>query len=425
MMKFGNSAVVRNASWIILGKILQMLINLVVGLLTARYLGPANYGLIGYAQAFTVFFSAFCTLGINSIIVKEILDAHENEGEILGTSLGLQAISSLLSVLTIIGISFVLDASEPHTQLVVALYSISVIFRIFEVFDYWFQSRLESKKSAMASLTAYIITSTYKVLLLVLGKPVEYFAVATSLDYLCIAVMLVALYFRENGERLSFSWKYGKALLGKSHHYILSGLMVAIYAQTDKIMLKQMIGDAENGYYATALSLCSVWCFVLAAIITSLNPVIMQAHKEDKEKYAKLNRLLYSIVFYVSAAVSLCFVFLGDWLIPLMYGEVYLPASVPLKILTWQTAFSYLGVARNTWIVCENKQKYLKSIYISAAIVNVILNVLLIPIWGAAGAAVASLMAQITTVMIVPLFIREMRENTVMIVDAILLRKIK
>lgn len=425
LLSLKNNRVIRNAGWLIAGKIIQSLINLVVGLLTARYLGPGNYGLISYAAAYTSFFTSFCTLGINSVIVKELIDAPEKEGEVLGTSLGLRAISSTLSAITIVGISFLLDANEPETHLVVALYSVSIIFHIFEVFDYWFQSRLQSKKSAMASLAAYVITSLYKIILLMLDKPVTYFALATSVDYICIAVILVGLYIRENGKKLSFSWDYGKDLLGKSCHYILSGLMVAVYAQTDKIMLKQMISDTENGYYATALSLCNVWCFILSAIISSLNPIIMQAHKEDKKKFGRLNRLLYCIVFYISAVVSVCFTVLGEWLVPLMYGEAYLPAAMPLKILTWQTAFSYLGVARNAWIVCENKQKYLKYIYISAALANVVLNWLFIPVWGASGAAFASLVAQITTVMIAPFFIKQMRENSVMMVDAMLLRGIR
>lgn len=420
-----NNRVVKNAGWLITGKIIQGLINLIVGLLTARYLGPSNYGLINYAAAYTGFITSFCTLGINSVIVKELIDAPEHEGQVLGTSLGLRAVSSVLSVITIIGISLFLDANEPETQLVVALYSIGSIFHIFEVFDYWFQFQLKSKKTAMASLAAYIITSVYKVMLFVFDKPVEYFAVATSVDYICIAIILVVMYIRCKGGRLSFSWNYGKSLLEKSHHYILSGMMIAIYAQTDKIMLKQMINDTENGYYATALYLCSAWCFVLMAIINSFNPVIMQAYNENREKFNRLNRLLYAIVFYISAVISFCFMLLGDWLIPMIYGVAYLPAVTPLKILTWQTAFSYLGTARDAWIVCKNKQKYLKYIYMSAALTNVMLNYWFIPVWGATGAAAASLITQIITVMITPFFIEDVRQNSVLMIEAILLRKIK
>lgn len=84
----------------------------------------------------------------------------------------------------------------------------------------------------------------------------------------------------------------------------------------------------------------------------------------------------------------------------ILYGETYLPAVGPLRIVVWYTAFSYLGVARNAWMVCENRQKYLKYLYISAAALNIVLNLALIPPWGASGAAAASLITQISTTVI-------------------------
>ena len=422
---FLKNKIVKNASWLIVGKIIQMVINLVVGILTARYLGPSNYGLINYAGAYTAFFASLCTLGINSVIVKEFVDAPNEDGKILGTSLGLRAISSMLSALTIIGISMVVDANEPTTKLVVVLCSIGVVFHIFELFNYWFQYRLQSKKTAIATLIAYIITAIYKIILLASGSSVIWFALATSVDYICIAVILFAFYKKDKGGKLSFSWKYGKSILKKSYHFILHGLMVAVYGQTDKIMLKHMINETEIGYYSTAVAICSMWGFVMSAIIDSMIPPIMEAFNKNKEKYNQMNRLLYCIIFYVSMVVSLAFIFFGDVAINILYGEAYLPASAPLKIITWYTAFSYWGVARNAWIVCENKQKYLKYIYLSAAAANVILNIIFIPPFGAVGAAIASLAAQIVTTLIVPFFIKDMRENSIMMVESVIFKGIR
>jgi len=419
-----RNRVVSNASWLIAGKCIQILINLVVGLLTARYLGPSNYGLINYGAAYTGFFSAVCTLGINSVIVKEFIDHPGEEGKILGTSLGLRIASGFLSVITIVSISFVLDSGEPETVTVVALCSIGIIFHVFEVFNYWFQAKLQAKRTAIAALVAYSLTAAYKIILLILGKSVTFFALATSVDYLCVASVLLFFYRKDKGGKLSFSWAYGKQLLQKSCPYILAGLMVSIYAQTDKLMLKQYLDEAAIGYYSTASSLCNMWCFLLSAIITSLNPVIMESHKENPLRYRQLNLLLYGIVFWMSAVVSVGFTVCGKWIIRLLYGDPYLPAAAPLKVITWYTAFSYLGVARNAWVVCENKQKYLTPIYISAAVANVVLNLIFIPIWGTVGAAFASLVARIVTVMIAPFFIRGMRENSIMMLDAILLKGI-
>lgn len=424
LKKWFQNRIVQNAGWLIVGRVAQLAINLIVGLLTARYLGPANYGLIGYAAAYTGFFCSLCTLGINSILAKEFIDNPGDEGEILGTSLFMRMISSVLSAVVILCIVYIADQGDRTTMAVVGLTTIGMVFQIFEVFRYWFQSRLQSKVTALVSLAAYMIMAAYKVLLLLLGKNVVWFAFAAAVDHICLAIFLMIAYRKHGGGRLSVSLERGKVLLKKSCHFILPGLMVAVYAQTDKIMLKQMISEAELGFYSTAVSLCNVWCFVLSAIIDSVYPEIAQTHKTDRNLYQKRNRQLYAAVFYISAAVSIVITLLARPAVYILYGEAYLPAAAPLRVITWYTAFSYLGVARNAWIVCENKQKYLIWVYASAALSNVVLNLLLIPLWGATGAALASLAAQVVTTMIAPFFIKELRENAKMMVDAILWRNI-
>lgn len=129
-------------------------------------------------------------------------------------------------------------------------------------------------------------------------------------------------------------------------------------------------------------------------------------------------------MFYVSAAVSVVIALLGKYVIWLLYGQAYLPAAAPLRVITWYTAFSYLGVARNAWVVCEGKQRYLKYLYLSAAVINVVLNLLLIPGGGAVGAAAASLLTQAATILAAPMLIPAMRENTRLMLQAILLRDV-
>ena len=414
-----------NAGWLIAGRVIQMAVNFFVGLLSARYLGPANYGLIGYANAYTAFFTAFCTLGINSLLVKEFIDHPGEEGRIIGTTLGLRAVSSILSALVILSFVSFINAGEPVTILVVALASIGMVFQIFETFNYWFQSRLQSRVTAMATLAAYLVSAAYKVYLMAAGKSVVWFALVSFLDYLCLGGILLWEYFRNQGGKFSFSWSYGKNLLSRSCHFILPGLMIAVYGQTDKVMLKQMIDASEIGYYNTAVSICSVWCFVLGAIIDSMYPAIMEAHNSDHDLFEKRNRQLYAAVFYLSMLVSLFFTVFAHPIIYILYGKSYLPTVEPLRIITWYTAFSYLGVARNPWIVSENRQKYLFPVYASAAVSNVFLNLLLIPRWGASGAAVASLIAQIVTTMVAPFFLKGLRRNSQLMLEAIFLRKLR
>ena len=424
MNRITQNKVVRNASWLVGGKAVNMILAFFIGLLTARYLGPNNYGLINYATAYTTFFASLCTLGINSVIVKEFIDYPNEEGETIGTTLVLRCASSMLSALMICGISFIIDKKDPLTLIVVALCSISLIFQVFDTFNYWFQAHLQSKCSAIATTVAYIILSVYRIVLLVLGASVKWFALASSIDYFAVAIALIVFYKKLKGPKMSFSLAKAKRLLFYGGHFIIAGLMVSIYGSTDKLMLKQFLDETSVGYYSTALGLCNIWTFVLTAIIDSMYPIIMEERNSNYQKYLKRNRQLYAIVFYVSLAVSIVFSVAGPLIVKLLYGEAYLPAVSPLRVITWYVAFSYLGVARNAWMVSEHKQKYLVILYTGAAAINVILNVVLIPVWGTVGAAVASLITQISTVIGIPFFIKELRPNSKMMIQAVFLRDV-
>lgn len=423
--KIYKSKEFKNASWLIIGRIIQMILSFAVSIFTARYLGPKNYGVINYAGAYVAFFTSLCTLGINSVIIKDFVDHPEEQGTTIGTTLVLRFVSSVLSVTMCVGIVSIVDYGDATTIGVTALCAVALVFQIFDTVNYWFQARYQSKITAMATLIAYLAISVYKIVLLILKKNILWFAFANSVDYIFLSMVLMTAYKKNNGPGLSFSWSKGKYLLRNSYHYILSGMMVAIYGQTDKLMLKQMLGDASVGYYSLATAINSMWVFVLAAIIDSMFPTIVSLYRHNKKEFEKKNRQLYAIVIYTSIFVAVMFILFGKIAIQIIYGKEYLPAATPLKIVTGYTIFSYLGVARGAWIVCENKQKYLKYMYVSAAVINVMLNFFLIPLWGASGSALASLITQVCTCMILPYFIKDMRPNVKLMIQGFLLRGIK
>lgn len=423
---FTKNKEVKNAGWIIAGKVSQLLLSLAVSIFTARYLGPGNYGLINYASAFVIFFTSFCTLGINSVIIKNFVDYPKEQGTAIGSAIIARMISSFLSVLLIFGIVSFTDRGDAESISVVLLCSFSLLFQPFDIIVYWFQNRYESKVTALVSFLAYVLTTLYKIMLLVLNKGIKWFALATCMDYFAIAILLIIAYKMHGGPNLHFSFDKCKQLLSKSQHYILSGMMIAIYGQTDKFMLKHMLDEASVGYYSLATTINNMWVFVLAAIIDSVYPTILRLYADrNMEAYNRKNRQLYAIVIYVSAAVALLFTLFGKPLIGVFYGNAYIPSYQPLKYIVWYTVFSYLGVARNAWIVCENKQKYLKYLYLAAAVVNILLNYLFIPVWGATGAAFASFVTQFLTAIVLPFLIKPLRSNVKLMADAFLLRKIR
>lgn len=415
---------VRNAGWIVGGRLTNKVLSFLVGVLTARYLGPGNYGLIGYVTAYITFFSALSNLGLNSVIIKEFADNPQDEGLAMGTTMGLRAVSSLLSAVMIVGVVAVADGGDKTTIIVAMLSSMGLLFQIFDVLKKWFQSRLQSKYAAIATVISYGVISAYKIILLMTAKSVEWFALSTALEYCVEAIFLLAVYKKHNGPKFGFSWEKGKNLLRASSGYIVSAVMVSVYASTDRLMLKHMLDGASVGYYTLSVTLSNIWVFLLEAVIDSMYPTVVQAHGKDKALFRQRNRQLYAIVLYLAIAVSAGICLLANPLVSVLYGKEYLPAVAPLRVVVWYTAFSYLGVARNPWMVCENKQKYLPSLYFGAAVINVILNWAMIPLWGPTGAALASLITQISTTVILPALIPPLRPNAKLMIEALLLKDV-
>lgn len=423
-MQLLKNKVVKNASWIIMARVAQMVISLFIGMVTARYLGPSNYGIINYTESIVAFFLSICTLGLDGIIVKELLDRPSEEGNTLGTAIGLRMISSAISVVLIVLLITFLKPRDPLYGYVAFIQSLALMFQSFEIIQYWYQSKLMSKTTAIVQFIAYIGKASYRIVILVLEKDVIWFAAASVIDAALIAVMLFFVYKYDCKQKLHFCLDLGQRMLKCSYHFILSGLMVAIYNQMDKVMLGNMLDDTAVGYYSAASTICNIWAFVLMAIIDSGRPVIMESYSLNREKFKKRLRQLYAVIFWIGVAVSLVLSIGGKLVIRILYGVEYLPAAGSLAILTWYTGFSYLGVARSIWLICEGKQRYEKVFAAVGAVVNLIMNAVLIPVYGIRGAAAATLFTRIVTDLVAPLVLKNTRENSIIIIEAILLRDV-
>ncbi len=410
-MKLRNNRIVKNASWIIVCKIIQSLISLLIGTLTARFLGPSNYGLINYAASLVAFVLPIMQLGLRSIIVHEFINRPTEEGKIMGTSLGLSLMSAVACIIGVTSFAMIANRGEKITIIVCFLYSLCLIFQALEMTEYWFQAKLLSKYSSIAVLFAYVIVSLIRVFLLVTGKNVYWFTAAYVIDYMLIGACLLFFYKIKGGERLSFSWTLAKAMLSKSKFYIISTMMTTIFQQTDKIMLKLMLNEAETGYYSVAVTITGMTAFVFMAVIDSVRPTILENKKDNSGNYERNVSLLYSVITYMSLFQGLAFTLLAEPVVYILYGADYAPAIPLLRTTVWYVTFSYYGMVRNIWILSEQKQRYLWIINLSGALMNIVLNALLIPFIGAQGAAVASLFTQFFTNVIVNMLIPQIRYN--------------
>lgn len=411
--------VAKNATWIIACRVVQAVFALIINMLTARYLGPSNFGLITYASSLVAFVVPIMNLGFSAILVQEIVNNPGREGKTLGTSMLLSLCSSVCCIIGVTAFAFIANHDEPVTIIVCLLYSFILIFQALDLMQYWFQAKYLSKYTSIVSLCAYLVVSAYKIYLLVTAKSVYWFAISNAFDYALISISIVVIYHKLGGQKLSFSIELGKEMFEKSKHYILSAMMVTIFAQTDKIMIKLMIDETATGYYGAAVACAGMTSFVFTAIIDSFRPSIFEGQKISDSVYQHRLTMLYSIIIYTSIAQSFLMTAFARLIIHILYGAAYYPAIDALRIVVWYTTFSYLGAVRNIWILANNLQRYLWKINLMGAGANIILNALLIPIIGINGAAVASLITQFFTNVLVGYIITPIRPNNAIMIQAI------
>lgn len=421
IITFMKNKKIKNSIWIISERVFQALISLILTILTSRYLGPSNYGVLNYGATLVSLFLVIMKLGLDTIVVNELVKNRENEGKILGTSIILRLISGFISIIAMTILVCLLHSDSKLIIITSILQSLVIIVQSINILDYWFQSHLKSKYVSIAKGIAYLIVAIYKIYLLVTGKSVIWFALSTVLDYIVISTFLIIFYKKMGGQKLMFDRNIGKYLLSNSYHFIISGIMVTIYTQIDKLMIGSMINETELGYYSAALTLCSVWVFVPEAILTSVKPSIFQA-KKDNSNYLKRLKQTYAIIFWLCVIVALFITIFSKYLILIIYGKEYIAAASVLRILIWYVPFSQLGVARGIWIVSENKNKYSKKYMIWGVIINISLNYILIPYIGIVGATIATIITELFTCFITPLFYKDTRIHTKYLLESIFLK---
>lgn len=419
-----NKRITANATWIMVGRAFQLLLTFVSTMCVSRYLGPESYGRLTYVFSYIQLFLPLCTLGMNDIAVKELVDDREHNDTILGTIIGLRLLSSLLSMGLAILLVSLLNDGNPAYRMIAIAQSFALLFQSFDTIAYYYQSKLLSRTTGMVYMLAYTASSLFRFLGIFLNRPIGWFAFAMAFDYLMIALLFVMAYLRDDNV-LHFSMDTARSLLVKSRYYIYAGLLVVAYGKvTDTLLLGKMVDDTSVGYYAAATTLCNAWPFILTAIIDASSPVIIATYEEDHRRFEQRLKLLYAVIFYIGIAAAVGITVLSEFVISILYGTDYLEASSAMKIYAWSTAFSYLGVARAIWMQCEKKISKEITISLFGALTNIILNFFLIARFRTVGAAIAAVLTQLLTNFLFLFAMKDTRENAKLIWEAILLKDI-
>lgn len=392
----GLRKILNNIGWLFADRILRLGVNLFVTAWIARYLQPQQFGLYNYALAFTALFSTLGSLGLDQILVRELVRAPECKDETLGTALALRLAGMTAAISLMIATIHLLRPGDSLTHWLVGLISIGGLFEAFGgTIDFWFQRQVQSKYTVIARNTAFIIATLLRISLILLKAPLIAFAWALLAETALSVVGLAIVYrFNQHTWRTwQVSLSRAKSLLTVSWPLVISGLAIMIYLRIDQIMLGQLAGDRAVGIYSVTTKISELWYYIPTAIISSVTPSIIQTREGSKDLYYQRLQKLFNLMAVLAYSIALPMTFLSTNLVTLIFGQDYTAAGPVLSVHIWSALFVFFGWTKAIWIITEGYTVYALISTCCGALMNILLNFWLIPAYQEMGAAIATVVS--------------------------------
>lgn len=414
--------VIGNTGWLALDNIIRIGVGFFVNAWIIRYLGPERFGLFSYALAFVALFTPMVQLGLDAIVVRNIVREPTRRDEILGSAFALKSFAAVVTIACAIATIFLLRPEDRLTQTLVIISILGTLLQPFGVIDFWFQSQLQAKYTVIAKICACMTIYAVKIVLILTNGTLPAFAWAGIAELLLISAGLVLAY-RTSGQKI-ISWQPSKKaaveLLQDSWLLMVSDLIYFVYLRVDRIMIGEISGTAELGIYSVAVMAAEAFFFIPQAVSLSVFPGVVEAMSTSKELFRERLQQYYSLMAFLGYLVAVPISLVAGWLIPLIFGPAYEKAIPMLLILAWGGIFLNLIHARSYYLTAVNWPRLHLVIDVLGCLANICLNLYLIPAYGGMGAALASIVTYFFTAYLFCFAFRPLRETGVMMTRALL-----
>ena len=411
-----------NTSWLLGERILRMAVSLFVGIYVARYLGPANYGLLSYANSFVGIFVALATLGLDDVVVRELVKNPEQREELLGTSFLLKIVGAVLMWVVII-LTVPFTNNDIQTNSFIMIIALGVVFQAFNVIDFNFQATVKSKYVVYAQFVQLTISSIVKIFLIINEATLIWFVSVYCLDAMILALGLVFTYLHNSGKIFSWRWnfKVAKILLNDSWPLMFAYMSYLIYAKIDRLMVMEMIDEYNVGIYSAAYTLYEAPLFISLMFAKSLYPLIVKYYSENKDRLYDLYFELSSYMTLSAYLIVIFVYFFYEYLISFTFGIKYIESGEVLLFLSLGLILMFNAFLRSSYITVSGNQKIILFTSIFSAIINILLNYIFINEFGVLGAAYATVLTQILSLLILNRFFKETRKIYIIQLKALIL----
>ena len=433
----GAQKVLKNVSWLFVERIIRLGVVLLTGVAMARALGDELFGQLNYATGFVGLFFALGAMGIDEILVRDLVRHPEKRDDLLGSAALLKLFGAILIVLLSTAGAFI-KGMDGFTITLVLIIASAELLRPVGVIDQWFMSQVKAGPVARVQMAQSLISSAAKLTLAwavhaghVSGKAaLTGFAWMYALEYVLLSIGYLSAF-----NRAGLSWKHWRAtramvlrLLGESWPMLVYGMALFVQARIDQVMIKDLLtasdGEeaafAEVGQYSVALRMIEALGFLPVIVQGSLAPAITKAKAVSHALYT--DRLLnqYRLMFGLFLATAIPIYLLAKPIVVLLFGEEFEPAGALLGLFAIRLFFTNMGTGKRGFITNEGLFRYSLFTALVGVALNVGINWVLIPDLRSIGAIWATIISFFVSIFVLDLITARTRENLRLMVTGIL-----
>jgi O-antigen/teichoic acid export membrane protein len=383
--------VAKNTGIIIAGDIVNKVVSVFLIIYLARYLGAIGYGKYSFVFAFLSFFGVITNLGINTIITRDIARDKSHTGKIIGNA------STLKLFLSIIAIAFAMILIRAmgypeDIKAYVDVLALTLAFGAFgDVYSSVFQVNQKIEYGVISGLVDRLLSAALIIGIIFSNGTLLQIIIVITLSKL-ISLSISYLYTRRFIiPRFEFDFSVCKYLLKESWPLAFTGVFIIIGMRIDQIMISMLIGDEAVGYYSAAVNLVESLGMIPMALMISIFPFLAKSF--GKEDHTKIYELSFKYMNMLIIPIAFGTTLLSRSIIWFFYGNNFLPSVPALQVLIWSEIFVFVGIVYSNVLVSIGAQKINFAFTGISALINIILNFLLIPVHGIVGAGIATLIA--------------------------------
>lgn len=391
-----KEAIMQNLFWSVLGKVVNLLSGLLVGIIVARYLGPEQYGLMDYVISYVFLFQTFAAFGLDAIEIREEARGAEPYQKIIGTAFGLKVFFGFLFIIVVIATSWYMDA-DCYTTFLIAIYSLVIVLNSFSVIRNYFTAIVQNEYVVKAEIVRTLIGIAIKVVLLLFSASLTWFLLAYMFDFVLVSSGYGMAYHAKVGRMREwrFDFKYAKFLLWESFPLLLTNTAVIVYQRIDHVMIGQMIDKESVGYYSVASRFVEVLIYIPMMLAQTITPVLVRIREHGEHEYILKGQQFMNISLWSSFAAAALTSLLAYWIVRFTFGTAYLPAVAILQVMAFKAASVALSNTAGAMLITEGLQRYAIFRDALGCIVCVCLNYYFLPRYGILAAAWISIVSNL------------------------------